>query len=139
MHNVYLGLGSNLGNKEKNLLKAIDLIDLKVGKILRQSTFHSSKPDGFDSTNDFLNAVILIATNLTPHEVLHQTQAIEKSLGRKNKSTNGYTDRIIDIDILIFDSLSIDTPELTIPHPLINQRDFVLNPLLEIEGKPPRH
>ena len=129
---VYLGLGTNLGDKEQNLNSAIRKLSLEVGEITRQSGFHASKPWRFQSENEFLNAVILAETNLLPSELLVKTQQIELELGRTAKSANGYADRVIDIDILLYDNLIIDTPELKIPHPLIMERDFVYIPLLEI-------
>ena len=111
---------------------AIRKLSLEVGEITRQSGFHASKPWRFQSENEFLNAVILAETNLLPSELLVKTQQIELELGRTAKSANGYADRVIDIDILLYDNLIIDTPELKIPHPLIMERDFVYIPLLEI-------
>jgi len=129
---VYLGFGTNLGDKERNLNDAILKISQDIGKVICQSSFYASKPWGFESENDFLNAVILAETNLSPLELLAKTQEIELELGRTVKSTNGYADRVIDIDILLFDNEIIDLPELKIPHPLITERDFVYIPLLEI-------
>lgn len=132
MHEVYLGLGSNLGDKEQNLTRAIELIGRRVGRVVRQSTFITTEPWGFESDNPFLNAVILCETNKTPREVLHTTQRIERDMGRKHKTTVGYADRPIDIDILLYDQLEVNEPDLVIPHPLIEQRDFVMIPLREI-------
>ena len=133
MHQVYLGLGTNLGDKEANLKVAIEEIRKRVGEITSLSAFHASEPWGFESENSFLNAVCCVHTDLSPMETLRTTQEIERSLGRLKKSTGGnYSDRVIDIDILLYDDLHIDTPELTIPHPLMWQRDFVMIPLREI-------
>ena len=132
-HQVYLGLGSNLGDKEWNLSEAIRLIGEKVGEVLRQSSFIETEPWGFESENRFLNAVILCQTTKTPREVLEITQQIERDMGRRQKSVSiGYADRTIDIDILLYDNLTIDEPDLKIPHPLMYQRDFVMRPLKEI-------
>ena len=132
-HQVYLGLGSNLGDKAWNLSEAIRLIGERVGQVLRQSSFIETEPWGFQSDNSFLNAVILCETNKTPREVLLLTQQIERDMGRRQKSVSvGYADRIIDIDILLYDDLTIDEPDLKIPHPLMHQRDFVMRPLQEI-------
>ncbi|MDR1783871.1 MAG: 2-amino-4-hydroxy-6-hydroxymethyldihydropteridine diphosphokinase, partial [Dysgonamonadaceae bacterium] len=84
------------------------------------------------SENMFLNMVICIETRLTPQQILEATQKIEKEIGRKNKSLSGYSDRIIDIDLILCDNLIIDTKELTIPHPRFHERFFVLEPLNEI-------
>lgn len=129
---VYLGLGTNLGEKERNLNDAIISLSQEVGFVIRSSTFYTSKPWGFESDNDFLNAVVLIDTTLTPFDVLDKTQEIERNLGRIAKTINGYSDRLIDIDILLYDNLIIDQPTLKIPHPLIAERDFVLLPFVEI-------
>ena len=131
---VYLGLGTNLGeDKVANLHQAVNMLHEQAGHVLACSTFIESEPWGFQSTNTFLNAVIAIETTYTPHQLLAITQSIERAMGRTHKSTNGnYTDRTIDIDILLYDDIIIDTPELTIPHPLILQREFVYRPLLEI-------
>jgi len=129
---VYLGLGTNLGDKERNLNDAVMALTLEVGKVLSQSSFYVSKPWGFDSENDFLNAVVLVETNLSPFDLLSKTQAIEMNMGRITKTTSDYIDRVIDIDILLYDNLIIDQPTLKIPHPLLAERDFVLIPLAEI-------
>jgi len=129
---AYLGLGSNLGDKAKNLNEAFLKLSIEVGKIICQSGFYASKPWGFNSENDFLNAVIGIETAISPTELLKKTQQIEQQLGRKNKPSTGYSDRMIDIDILFYDSLVCDQPNLKIPHPHIANRDFVLIPLSEI-------
>lgn len=132
-HQVYLGLGSNLGDREENIRKAISLIDERVGKVLRQSSLIETEPWGFESSNRFLNAVILCETTLTPRQVLKATQKIERELGRKKKTTLNYSDRLIDIDILLYDDLTVDEPDLKIPHPLMHERDFVMIPLNEIK------
>lgn len=133
MHTVYISLGSNLGDKEQNLTSAISEIARRIGDITAQSAFLETEPWGFDSDNAFLNAAVCVETQLSPYELLHTTQQIERDLGRIQKSEQGlYHDRIIDIDILLYDDLHIQTPELTIPHPLMQQRDFVLIPLKEI-------
>ena len=135
-HRVYLGLGTNLGDREANILKAIQLVGERVGTVVRQSSFIETEPWGFESANRFVNAVILCETTKTPREVLRLTQQIERVMGRKSKSKNSkYTDRPIDIDILLYDDLTVDEPDLKIPHPLMLQRDFVMIPLREIREK----
>lgn len=129
---VYLSLGTNLGDKELNLKNAIARLSEQVGEVLKQSSFYASESWGFKSENEFLNAVILCTTTLSPVELLKKTQEIETGLGRKNKSSAGYTDRLIDIDILFYDNLIVDEVELKIPHPFIAERDFVLIPLSEV-------
>lgn len=133
MHQVYLSLGTNLGDKEANLKAAIEEIRKRVGEIASLSAFYASEPWGFESENSFLNAVCCVISDLSPVEILSITQDIERELGRKTKSVGGiYSDRMIDIDILLYDDLQIQTPELTIPHPLMWERDFVMIPLREI-------
>lgn len=132
-HHVYLSLGSNLGNKERNLRTAIQLIEKQIGRITGQSAFYISEPWRFDSQNGFVNCVICIDTPLSPFNVLTKTQNIEREMGRTHKSINGiYHDRLIDIDILLYDDIRLQTAELTIPHPLMHLRDFVMIPLKEI-------
>ena len=133
MHKIYLGLGSNLGNRKENLAYAIRLIGERVGKVLRVSSVIETEPWGFESENTFVNAVILCETDLTPRQQLGSTQKIEREMGRQKKSTDGgYSDRCIDIDILLYDDLRVDEPDLQIPHPLMLKRDFVMIPLREI-------
>jgi 2-amino-4-hydroxy-6-hydroxymethyldihydropteridine diphosphokinase len=135
-HQVYLGLGSNLGDCRKNLERAIRLIGDRVGLVTRQSSFIETEPWGFESPNKFMNAVILCETTRSPREVLLLTQQIERDMGRMKKSVSGgYADRAIDIDILLYDDVTIDEPDLKIPHPLMHQRDFVMIPLEEVKQK----
>ncbi|MCM1078849.1 MAG: 2-amino-4-hydroxy-6-hydroxymethyldihydropteridine diphosphokinase [Bacteroidales bacterium] len=132
-HTVYLGLGSNLGDKERNILAAIDRIGEEVGAIVRRSSFLVTEPWGFSSENTFVNAAVRVKTEKTPAEVLRATQQIECEMGRTVKSVSGeYHDRNIDIDILLYDDIRMSTEELTIPHPLMYERDFVMTPLGEI-------
>lgn len=131
---TYLGLGSNLGKKEHNIDFAIQQIAEKVGKVIRRSTYYYSAPMGFSSDNHFVNAVILVDTQLTPLDLLHQLQSIEMKMGRTEKTKEGvYEDRIIDIDILLYGDMTVDLPGLKIPHPLMHERDFVMKPLREIQ------
>ena len=133
MHTVYLSLGTNLGDKEANLTLAIKEIERRIGTIGAQSAFIPTEPWGFVSENSFLNAAVRVVTALSPEKLLQETQQIERFMGRTQKSNGGqYHDRVIDIDILLYDDLSLSTPTLTIPHPLMNERDFVLIPLKEI-------
>ncbi len=109
------------------------MIDQKVGHVNRQSNLYETEPWGFYSPNKFINACVCCETNLSPRGVLKMTQDIEKTLGRIGKSINGiYHDRVIDIDILLYDELHINEPDLKIPHPLMHDRDFVMKPLSEI-------
>lgn len=133
IHQVYLGLGSNLGDKRKNIADAIKRIGESVGEVVRQSTLYETEPWGFDSQNMFVNAAVCVETSLSPRQVLLATQAIERELGRTNKSVNKeYHDRTIDIDILLYDDWQVEESDLVIPHPLMQERDFVMIPLREI-------
>lgn len=133
MHKVYLSLGTNLGNRKRNIREAIEKIEELVGVVERQSALYETKPWGFSSPNDFINACVLVNTILAPRQLLDVLQGIEKEMGRTLKSVNGeYHDRIIDIDILLYDDLKIDEPDLKIPHPLMEEREFVMVPLREI-------
>ena len=130
---LYLSLGSNLGDREQLLRRAIALIDERVGTVQRVSSFIETEPWGFKSEHPFLNAACLVLTTLSPEECLEATQQIERELGRKRKSRNGiYHDRPIDIDILLYGEERVDELDLQIPHPLMEQRDFVMRPLREI-------
>lgn len=133
MRTAYLGLGSNLGNRRAILTETIAKINESIGAVLRQSSFYETAPWGFDSPNTFLNACICITTDLEPLQLLAATQRIEREMGRNHKTIDGqYQDRIIDIDILLIDNLRINEPHLTVPHPLMEQREFVMAPLKEI-------
>jgi len=130
---IFLGLGSNLGDRRRNIESALALIAEKVGTIRALSGCHETQPWGYDSKEYFLNMAIEVETELNPEELLTVTQAIERELGRYQKTVNGkYRDREIDIDILLYDDLILQSPALTIPHPLMHQRPFVLQPLAEI-------
>lgn len=134
LHTAYFGLGTNLGDREENIRRAYELIQKRVGSIVRRSSLYHSAPWGFESDNAFVNTAVCVETSLTPHEVLQATQQIEREMGRTQKSVNGiYHDRIIDIDILQYDDVQMSTPELTLPHPHINERPFVYEPLSEIK------
>ena len=130
---LYLSLGTNLGNKRENLTRAIELLSLALGKCIAVSQFIETTPWGFESDNSFLNCAVAFDTDLAPLELLDITESIERGLGRTQKSNNGhYRDRIIDIDILLYGDNIIVNDRLTIPHPLMHKRDFVLEPLAEI-------
>ncbi len=130
---LYLSLGSNLGDRAENLRRAIALIGEQVGKVQRVSSFIETEPWGFQSEHPFLNAACLVLTTLSPFECLDATQQIERELGRRTKSSGGiYHDRPIDIDLLMYDDLQLSTPRLTLPHPHMHERDFVMIPLREI-------
>lgn len=132
MANVYIGLGSNLGDRKKNITNATVILGSVMGDIKILSSIYETKPWGFSSNNLFLNAVILIETDCTPETCLQMAKRIEEEMGRTYAHHERYEDRIIDIDILLYDDITIHTESLTIPHPLIQEREFVLQPLSEI-------
>ena len=153
-HTVYVGLGSNIGDRRLAMVEAIERIEKSIGTVVRQSTFYETEPWGFESENMFLNAVVCVETSLCPLCLLKATQNVEFEMGRTEKYLNvnvnendsvlpsspvaqpstrrNYHDRIIDIDILLYDDITLDLPELKIPHPLMREREFVMKPLNEI-------
>lgn len=127
----YIGLGSNLGDRKKNIQSAIERINrIKATAVTKVSTFIETKPLGGPAQPDFLNAAIEITTDLSPRTLLHNLQEIESQLGRVRLEKNG--PRTIDLDILFFNSQRIKEDGLVVPHPSINEREFVLRPLREI-------
>jgi 2-amino-4-hydroxy-6-hydroxymethyldihydropteridine diphosphokinase len=129
---VYLALGSNSGKREENILSAIQLIDEKIGVVQKVAKNFENEAFGFISDTLFLNTCIQVQTNLNPTEILAITKTIESDLGRKPKITDVYNSRTIDIDIIIYGDLVLNTSELKIPHIHFRLRDFVLVPLHEI-------
>jgi len=132
MPEVYLALGSNIEDKYSNLIRAKELLSERVGEVLALSSFYEAEPWGFDSENHFLNAVILVASSLPPFEILDITQRIEDEMGRTRSNDGFYHDRIIDIDLLLYGGLALRESRLAIPHPLMQERAFVMKPLAEI-------
>ncbi len=133
IYSLLLAFGSNLKEKQKNIEAAMDEIEKRIGKISSVSAFYNSPPFGFESDNNFVNSACEVFTLIDIWDVFAITQDIEKELGRSIKSSSQkYSDRIIDIDIIMAGNIVIDTPVLAIPHPRFHQRDFVLNPLCEI-------
>lgn len=130
---AYFGLGTNLGDKEQNLCVAVQKIEERIGKVISLSAFYATTPWGFQSDNGFLNAAAGVATSLSPQEILGETQRIERELGRTSKSVNGcYSDRLIDIDLLLYADRVLNEDNLVVPHPLMTGRRFVMEPLAEI-------
>jgi len=132
--NVYLGLGSNEGNRQQLMTQAIELLSHFLGHPLRLSTTIETEPWGFSSSNPFLNMVALFSTNLSPVELLDITEGVERRLGRMKKTLRDgvYSDRPMDIDILLYGDRVINTERLTVPHPRMHERSFVIEPLAEI-------
>ena len=133
MTDLYIGLGSNLGDRRASLQTAVDMIQDRVGRVSALSSFYETEPWGFESDNLFMNAAARVETELTAEEALAVTQEIEREMGRIAKSSGGvYTDRSIDIDLLMYGSVQMNTPRLVLPHPLMHERLFVMQPLAEI-------
>ena len=132
-HIIYIGLGSNLGNGRHNLDAAIERLRAEVGEVLYASAYVESEPWGYVSSHRFTNAVAVLRTTHDPVTVLDITQRIEWQMGRRHKRRpgEGYSDRIIDLDILLYDDLHLVTERLVLPHPHIADRDFVRIPLEE--------
>ena len=129
---VYLELGTNIGNKRKNMVTAAALLAERAGDVLSLSSFYETEPWGFASENTFLNAALELETDCSPMELLRLTQQIEREMGRTQKSDGSYHDRIIDIDILLYGNEVVHHEDLVVPHPLMQQRLFVMQPLAEI-------
>ncbi|MBI5024092.1 MAG: 2-amino-4-hydroxy-6-hydroxymethyldihydropteridine diphosphokinase [Candidatus Omnitrophica bacterium] len=128
---AYIALGSNLGDRVCYIKNAVALLQEKGVSVLKQSTIIETDPVGGPPQRKFLNAVVKISTELSPLELFSVCQSIETELGRVRDVING--PRTIDLDILLYDRLTIDTPQLKIPHPRMFERTFVLEPLKEIE------
>ena len=133
MPKLYLSLGSNEGDREQLLRSAIDAIGRLIGPVDGISPLVETEPWGFESPHPFLNAALSVETSLPAMDVLERTQYIERQLGRRRKSIAGrYEDRPIDIDLLLYGDLVLTSERLTLPHPLLSERLFVLEPLAEI-------
>lgn len=145
---VTLLTGCNLGNKEKNMVEVVDMIETRIGKVTLKSSIHVSESWGFDSKENFLNQVLVCDTKLTPNDVLMAIWDIERHFGKQRGDCNeeivklklrqagviGYQSRNMDIDILFYDDIVLKSDLLTIPHKLYKTREFVLEPLSEIMG-----
>ena len=135
---IYFGIGTNLGNREENLRKAVELLHERVGECIACSSVYRSAPQGFVSENEFANMVAVCRTIHSPEEVLLLTQQIEREMGRTEKSVNGvYHDRVIDIDLLQArgdEAIRRSDERLMLPHPRMQERDFVMIPLREVEA-----
>ena len=127
---IFISLGTNLGNRSEQLTTAMQAIEATLGTIIKQSSVYETKPWGISDQPDFLNQVILVHTDQSPMECLTRLSAIENKLGRKREEKWGA--RIIDLDLLYFNDAIIDTPKLILPHPGLAHRKFVLVPLVEI-------
>ena len=135
---IILSIGTNIGDRERNIENAVKALE-KIGKVTAISPIYTSEPWGFESENGFYNIALTMESDLSPLDLLRETQHIEKELGRTAKTTTGYADRVIDIDIIDYDNQIIKISQqstvnnlLTLPHPLMHLRNFVLYPLADI-------
>ncbi|NCA22893.1 MAG: 2-amino-4-hydroxy-6-hydroxymethyldihydropteridine diphosphokinase, partial [Crocinitomicaceae bacterium] len=128
---VVIALGSNLGDKKSNIQQAVSLIEKKIGKVEKVSSFFENPAAGFESENDFVNACLICESELSSLDLLIQLKEIESQMGRiKTKTT--YEDRVIDLDIIFYGNQKIEFENLIIPHPKYTERDFVLLPISEL-------
>ena len=132
MSTVYIGIGSNLGDRHKNCLRAIELLRQNGLLVTKQSSMHETEPWGVTEQPEFVNMAVEAETELAPIKLLEMLKKIEKDMGRQD--TIRWGPRIIDLDILLYDNIILRTDSLTIPHPLMHEREFVLGPLSEIAG-----
>ena len=130
MKTVYLGLGSNVGDREANLREALKRLESEGTRVVRRSSLYETEPQELRDQPWFLNAVVEVETDLFPLQLLACVRNIEREMGRRRVTSKG--PRNIDIDILFYGRNVIDTPDLEVPHPRIAQRRFVLEPLAEI-------
>lgn len=127
---VYIGIGSNIGKREINCLRAIDLLDQNGVKVLRRSTMQETEPWGVEDQPKFINMAVEAETEFSPRNLLKVLQKIESLMGRRRETRWG--PRLIDLDILFYDDLVLEERDLTIPHPMFHLRRFVLEPLSEL-------
>jgi len=129
---AYISLGSNLGDREQQLRRAIASISERLGTIEKLSPFYDTAPVGIIDQPQFLNAVLKLQTELPPHPLMEALLSIERELGRDRATSVPKGPRTIDLDLLLYDDFVLNSPELTIPHPAMHERRFVLEPLAEI-------
>jgi 2-amino-4-hydroxy-6-hydroxymethyldihydropteridine diphosphokinase len=130
---VYLGFGSNIGDREEYIRRAIERLDSAEMRFIKRSSFYETEPIGFEKQRWFLNCAAEFETSLFPRQLLHRIQRVELELGRQRSIVNG--PRTIDIDILLFGDAAMKTPDLEIPHPRFRERRFVLAPLVELNAE----
>ncbi len=133
MHHIFILLGTNEGNREENLRRAMDVISKNGIHIKSSSAVYVSEPWGFNAQTKFLNKVILGESPLKPEQILDLFLHTEEQMGRKRKQGEGYSSRLIDIDLLFYDDVVMETNRLILPHPRLHERRFTLLPLAEID------
>lgn len=131
MNKVYISLGSNMGDRQFNINKAIKLVDEKVGKVVKVANIIETTAYGYENQADFLNTAICVQTNIEPYELLLILKDIEKEVGRK--PTFRWGPRVVDLDIILYGDLVYVTSDLVIPHKDYKNRKFVLEPLIELD------
>jgi len=131
MNLIYLSLGTNLGRREQHLEAALELIQNRLGTTVSVSRYYESEPWGYSSEYSFYNCCLALESTLDPLPLLDKLLEIEQEMGRKREG-KGYSDRLIDIDLLLHGDCKMDHPRLTLPHPSMGDRKFVLLPLAEI-------
>lgn len=131
-HQVVLSIGSNQGNRLENIQNCIDLIHQKVGSVIKVSKLYETPAWGFES-DAFYNCALLLHTNFSAQKILNQVLKVEKELGRIRSNQEGYQSRIIDVDLIVFDDEIIDSEKLKVPHPLMQNRNFVLLPIQDLK------
>lgn len=130
---VILNLGSNLQNPKQNIGKAVEWLDKNCGKVVKASSLFHSKPWGYESKNNFTNITLLLECSMSPQDLIQSIKNYEIAAGRNKKNLDQYEDRVIDIDIILFEDKNLKTSSLEIPHPLAHEREFVILPLLEVK------
>src|SRR5574344_1919097 len=130
---LFLSIGTNLGNRQLNIDTALRLVEERIGNVLMKSSIFETEPWGFSSENLFYNIAVKVETELQISQILFETKRIEKEMGRTSKSVSeDFCDRIIDLDLIFFDNLVLTTQDLCLPHPKMTERLFVLQPMAEI-------
>ncbi len=132
MQTIYIGIGGNIGRRERFIAAAVQLIATEIGRVAAESQLYKTAPWGMDDADDFLNAVVEVHTDLDADTVMMTCLRIEHRLGRKRSILGKYTSRTIDLDLLFYGQEVIRVSSLTVPHPQLENRRFVLQPLAEI-------
>lgn len=133
-HVAFVSLGSNLGDKKGNCLRGMErLFESRHTELIQRSRFYRTAPVDYEDQDWFVNAVVKVATRLDPPELLKELLAIETALGRRRESVPRFGPRILDLDLIFYDTLRIESDELVVPHPRMHKRRFVLEPICDIE------
>ena len=134
MTRAYVGLGANLGEREQTLKRAVELLATEPGiEVVAVSSFRETEPVGYLDQPPFLNGACAVKTSLSPRELLDRLLAVERALGRERGTGPRWGPRTIDLDLLLYGHETVDEPGLTVPHPRLTERSFVLEPLVELD------